>query len=161
MDPQCQPLAEPEYRAQATATDQQLVATVEQPAQHLGIRRLQEIFREHPDPLYHWVADHQVSPNNSRCEPVCPAPPACASHADRERGTGRCELRPTVIAHTVSFGSQSEARVQTREILLSVPHSLRKRRADAQAQFKGVPDQPATNPEQDRLPLLFSPIDSS
>jgi len=140
MHLQGQPLAEPEYYAQAAAIHQQIVATVEQPAQHLGIRRLQEIFREHPDRLYHWVTDRQVPPDNNRCER---------------------ELRPTVIARKVSFGSQSEAGAKTREILMSVLHTLRKRHPDPQAHFKGVLDQLATYPKQDPFPLLFPAFDSS
>jgi len=140
MHLQGQPLAEPEYYAQAAAMHQQIVATVEQPAQHLGIRRLQEIFREHPDRLYHWVTDRRVPPDNNRCER---------------------ELRPTVIARKVSFGSQSEAGAKTREILMSVLHTLRKRHPDPQAHFKGVLDQLATYPKQDPFPLLFPAFDSS
>ena len=129
-----QPMPDPQYYAQAAAIQQQIVATVEQPAQHLGIRRIQDIFREHPDRLYHWVADRQVPPDNNRCER---------------------ELRPTVIARKVSFGSQSDAGAKTREILMSVLHTLRKRHPDPQAHFKGVLDQLATNPHQDPFPLLF------
>lgn len=136
MHLQSQPLSESEYYAQATAIHQQIVATVEQPAQHLGIRRIQDIFREHPDRLYHWVTDRQVPPDNNRCER---------------------ELRPTVIARKVSFGSQSDAGAKTREVLMSVLHTLRKRHPDPQAQFKRVLDQLATNPQQDPFPLLFPP----
>jgi len=135
-----QPLADPEYYAQAAQLQQQLVAVAEQPADHLGIRSIQDIFRDHPDRLYHWVQDRRVPPDNNRCER---------------------ELRPTVIARKVSFGSQSSAGAQTREILMSVLHTLRKRHPDPQAHFKGVLDQLATNPQQDPFPLLFPPFDSS
>jgi transposase len=128
------PLAEAEYYAAAAALHQQIVAAVDQPARHLGIRQLQDIFREHPDRLYHWVADRQVPPDNNRCER---------------------ELRPTVIARKVSFGSQSEAGARTREILMSVLHTLRKRQADAQAHFKWVLDHLAADPRRDPFALLF------
>jgi len=36
------------------------------------------------------------------------------------------ELRPLVIARKVSFGSQSDAGAQTREILMTVLHTLKK-----------------------------------
>ena len=134
MHLQPQPLSDREYYAQAEALKQQIVATVEQPAQHLGIRRLQDIFREHPDRLYHWVTDRAVPPDNNRCER---------------------ELRPTVIARKVSFGSQSDAGAKTREILMSVLHTLKKRRAAAQAQFKWVLDQLAADPQRDPFALLF------
>jgi transposase len=140
MHLQSQPLADPTSYARAAAIHQQIVAVIEQPAQHLGIRHIQEIFREHPDRLYHWATDRRVPPDNNRCER---------------------ELRPTVIARKVSFGSQSEAGAKTREILMSVLHTLAKRHADPQAQFKRVLDHLATQPAQDPFPLLFPAFDSS
>lgn len=134
MHLQRQPLADPDYYAAAAALHQQIVAAVEAPARHLGIRQIQDIFREHPARLYHWVTDRQVPPDNNRCER---------------------ELRPTVIARKVSFGSQSDAGAKTREILMSVLHTLRKRRADAQAHFKWVLDQLAASPQRDPFALLF------
>lgn len=131
---QHQPLADPVYYTAAAALKDQIGAVIEQPAQHLGIRHLQDIFREHPDRLYHWVTDRAVPPDNNRCER---------------------ELRPTVIARKVSFGSQSDAGAKTREILMSVLHTLRKRRADAQAHFKWVLDQLAADPQRDPFALLF------
>lgn len=67
------------------------------------------------------------------------------------------ELRPTVIARKVSFGSQSQDRAKTREILMSVLHTLKKRRPDVEQYLKGVLDQLALDPKQDPLPLLFPP----
>ncbi len=128
------PLADGQYYAAAVALHQQIVAAVEAPARHLGIRQIQDIFREHPARLYHWVMDRQVPADNNRCER---------------------ELRPTVIARKVSFGSQSEAGAKTREILMSVLHTLRKRHADAQAHFKWVLDQLAAHPQRDPFALLF------
>jgi transposase len=130
-----QPLSDEAYFAQAAQLKAQIVATVEQPAQHLGIRRLQDIFRAHANRLYHWVTERAVPPDNNRAER---------------------ELRPTVIARKVSFGSQSDAGAKTREILMSVLHTLRKRRADAQAHFKWVLDQLAADPQRDPFALLFA-----
>jgi len=55
----------------------------------------------------------------------------------------------------VSFGSQSEAGAKTREVLMSVLHTLRKRRADAQAHLKWVLDRLAVEPKRDPFALLF------
>lgn len=110
------------------------MATIKQPAQHLGIRRIQEIVREQANRLYHWVTDRRVPPDNNRCER---------------------ELRPTVIARKVSFGSQSDAGATTREILMSVLHTLQKRRADAQAHLKWVLDTLAADPQRDPFALLL------
>lgn len=129
-----QPLADPAYYAAAAQLKEQIGAVVEQPAQHLGIRQIQDIFREHPARLYHWVTNRTVPPDNNRCER---------------------ELRPTVIARKVSFGSQSDAGAKTRETLMSLLQTLRKRRADAQAHLKWVLDQLAADPKRDPFALLF------
>jgi transposase len=131
---QGQPLPAPAYSTAAAQLTERIEAVVAQPAQHLGIRQIQDIFRAHPDRLYHWVTDRTVPADNNRCER---------------------ELRPTVIARKVSFGSQSAAGAQTREVLMSVLHTLRKRRANAQAHFKWVLDQLAANPTRDPFALLF------
>lgn len=134
MHLQGQPLPDPAYYAAAAALKDKIEAVVEQPAQHLGIRHLQEIFREHAARLYRWVTDRAVPPDNNRAER---------------------ELRPTVIARKVSFGSQSGAGAKTREILMSVLHTLKKRRANAPAHFKWVLDQLAAEPQRDPFALLF------
>ena len=50
------------------------------------------------------------------------------------------ELRPLVIARKISFGSQSEAGARTREVLMSVLHTLRKHTDDVTAAFQRVLD---------------------
>jgi hypothetical protein len=135
MHLQGQPLSDPAYYAAAAKLKAQIEAVVGAPAQHLGIRHLQEIFQERAARLYRWVTDRTVPPENNRAER---------------------ELRPTVIARKVSFGSQSDAGAKTREILMSVLHTLKKRRGDAQAHFKWVLGQLATDPQRDPFALLFS-----
>jgi hypothetical protein len=76
------------------------------------------------------------------------AVPADNNRAERE-------LRPTVIARKVSFGSQSDAGAKTREVLMSVVHTLAKRVSDPEAHFKAVLDQLATNPTKDPVNLLL------
>jgi len=65
------------------------------------------------------------------------------------------DLRPTVIARKVSFGSQSDAGAHTRGILMSVLHTLKKRGGDVVAHLKGVLDLLADDIHQDPWPLLF------
>ncbi len=107
---------------------------MEQPAQHLGVRQVQGIFRDNAHRVYHWVTNQAVPADNNRAER---------------------ELRPTVIARKVSFGSQSDAGAKTREILMSVVHTLAKRVADPEAHFKSVLDQLAADPTQDTAALLL------
>lgn len=133
------PLSDSQYYEQAAEIQQHMVSVCEQAAQHFGIRRIQDIFHDHSERLYHWVLDRRVPADNNRCER---------------------ELRPTVIARKVSFGSQSEEGAKTREILMSVLHTLKKRHPHAEQHLKWVLDQLATNPKQDPFPLLF-PNDTS
>ncbi|MBM3748677.1 MAG: IS66 family transposase [Acidobacteria bacterium] len=128
------PLADAEYYQQARSLKQQIVDLVEQPAQHLGVRQVQGIFRDNAHRLYHWVENRAVPPDNNRAER---------------------ELRPTVIARKVSFGSQSDAGAKTREVLMSVVHTLAKRVADPEAHFKSVLDKLAAGPNQDAVALLL------
>lgn len=134
-----QDLSDSHYYEQTAQLQSQIVSVCEQAAQHLGIRRIQDIFRDHSERLYHWVCDRRVPADNNRCER---------------------ELRPTVIARKVSFGSQSQEGAKTREILMSALHTLKKRHPQAEQHLKWVLDQLATNPKQDPFPLLF-PNDTS
>ena len=129
-----QDLSDSHYYEKAAQLQSHIVSVSKQPAQHLGIRRIQDIFCHHSERLYHWVCDRRVPADNNRCER---------------------ELRPTVIARKVSFGSQSQEGAKTREILMSVLHTLKKRHPQAEQHLKWVLDQLATNPKQDPFPLLF------
>lgn len=136
-----QPLPDAAYYEQAQATKAQIISVCEQSAQHLGIRHIQDIFRDNADRLYHWAEDRNVPADNNRSER---------------------ELRPTVIARKVSFGSQSDEGAKTREILMTVLHTLRKRHPEPEAHFKWVLDRLSENIQQDPFPLLFPPkADSS
>jgi transposase len=131
-----QPLPDPDYYAQTLQLQQQIQAAMAQPAQQRGIRRLQDLFTTNAHRLYHWVNHRDVPADNNRAER---------------------ELRPTVIARKVSFGSQSDAGAKTRETLMSLVHTLQKRVADPEAHFKRVLDQLALNPKLDPVSLLFPP----
>ncbi len=129
------PLAEADYYDQARRIQQQIVDLVKQPATHLGVRQVQGIFGDHAHRLYHWVENRAVPADNNRAER---------------------ELRPTVIARKVSFGSQSDTGAKTREVLMSVVHTLAKRVADPEAHFKSVLDQLAADPTRNPVDLLFN-----
>jgi transposase len=128
------PLADAEYYAQARWLKQQIVDLAGKPAQHLGVRQIQDIFRDNAHRLYHWVENRAVPADNNRAER---------------------ELRPTVIARKVSFGSQSDAGAKTREVLMSVVHTLAKRVPAPEAHFKTVFGQLAADPTQDSVALLL------
>lgn len=129
-----QPISDEEFYARAKTVKSEIVAVVKRPALHLGIRHIQDIFREKEHRMYHWAVDRRVPADNNLAE----------------RG-----VRPTVLARKTSFGSQSDAGAETRGILMTVLCTLRKRGFDATAQLKTVLDKLAEDIHQDPFPLLF------
>lgn len=62
---------------------------------------------------------------------------------------------PTVIARKVSFGSQAEEGARTREVLMSVMQSLKKRVANPRERFKNVLGQISRGEEINLYKALF------
>lgn len=134
------PLSDAQFYKQAKEIKDQILNLVHAPAQHLAIRRIQEIFHDNEDRMYHWAKDRRVPADNNLAER---------------------DLRPTVIARKVSFGSQSEEGAQTREILMTVLHTLKKQtKNDVISALKTTLDQLAKDPSLDPYKLLF-PNDTS
>src|SRR3974377_53736 len=104
------------------------MALAQAPAQHPGIQKIQNIFRDHTKRLFHWSKSPRIPADNNRAER---------------------ELRPLVIARKISFGSQSEAGARTRETLMTVLHTLRKRVPDVATAFQAALDQLAEQPDAD------------
>jgi len=74
----------------------------------------------------------------------------------RRRGwNSKWRLRLWSIARKISFGSQSEQGAQTREILMSVLHTLRKRTDNVFDAFLRCLDALAENTKRDPYGLLF------
>lgn len=132
-----QPIQDPDFYPLAAQIKTQILAVVDAPSTHLGIRRIQEIFLENAPRLYHWAQDRQVPADNNLAER---------------------DLRPTVIARKVSFGSISDAGAHTRGILMSVLYSLKKHRFNVEYHLKSVLDQLAKDTSHDPYPLLFPKI---
>lgn len=98
------------------------------------MRGYQDLFGQNAKRLYHWADD--------------PAIPAENNLAERE-------LRPLVVARKISFGSQSLNGAHTREVLMTVLHTLRKQ-SDTPAQaFRAALDQLAAHPDADPFKLFF------
>jgi hypothetical protein len=134
-----QKISDEEYYRQAHGLKEKIMAVSRSPAHHLGIRAVQDIFTTHENRLFHWAADRRVPADNNRAER---------------------DLRPTVIARKVSFGSSSDAGAETRSVLMSVLHTLNKRRGEQSLEsvFKEILDQLAKNPEIDLIPLVLRPL---
>lgn len=133
------PISDDQYYKQAKEIKSQILEVVHDSAHHLAIRRIQETFHENEQRLYRWADDRQIPADNNLAER---------------------DLRPTVIARKVSFGSQSEAGANTRSILMTVLHTLKKRVSDPGEMLKTALDQLAKNPTLDPFALLF-PNDTS
>ena len=124
-----------DFRRQARALKRQILKAVKTPALHPAIHRIQGIFRDHSERLYHWAADRSVPADNNLAE---------------------LELRPLVIARKVSFGSQSDAGARTREILMTTLVTLRRRHPDDyRERLKATLDRLALDPAADPYNLLF------
>jgi hypothetical protein len=129
-----QPLDDVEFYAQATRIRCEIETAMCQPALHMGIRRIQDIFRENKHRLYHWSEDRKVPAENNLAER---------------------DLRPSVIARKISFGSVTDAGARTRSTLTTVVTTLRKRGMDAAQQIKETLDVLARDVSHDVYHLLF------
>jgi len=127
-------LSKREFGKQAGVLAGKIRGVIRRPARHPAVQSYQDIFRQKADRLYHWAKD--------------PCVPAENNFAERE-------LRPLVVARKVSFGSQSRKGATTREVLMSVLHTLRKRTADPTTALRGCLDQMAENPQAKPFELLF------
>ena len=123
-----------QYRKQAKELRRKLKYAMNSPAQHLGVRSYQDLFRENAKRLYHWADD-----------PTIPA----------ENNLAERELRPLVVARKISFGSQSHNGAHTREVLMTVLHTLRKQTDNPAQAFRAALDQLAARPQAVPFNLLF------
>jgi transposase len=128
-----------QFKRQAAKIKNELLNIVNRQARHPAIQRVQDIFREKAERLYHWAEDRNIPADNNLAER---------------------ELRPLVIARKISFGSQSGAGARTREILMTVLHTLKKRTPDVTTAFKSALDKLAEQSNIDPYKAIFS-FDSS
>ena len=128
-----------QFKRQAAKIKAAILHITNSQAKHPAIQKTQDIFRQKADRLYHWADDRTIPADNNLAER---------------------ELRPLVIARKVSFGSQSDAGARTRETLMTVLQTLKKRTPDVTAAFKSALDKLAQEPDIDPADTLFS-LDSS
>jgi transposase len=126
-----------DYLIQAVKLQTLIMDAAGREANHPAIQGFQNIFREHPERLFQWVKSPDI--------------PAENNFAERN-------LRPTVIARKLSFGSQSDKGMQTREVLMSFLHTARLRGLDPEAALKDALDILSRDPTADVLPIFgFKP----
>jgi transposase len=128
-----------QFNRQAAKIKNEIINITNSQAKHPAIQKIQDIFREKAERLYHWAEDCNVPADNNLAER---------------------ELRPLVIARKISFGSQSDAGARTRELLMTVLHTLKKRTPDVTAAFKSGLDRLAEQSDIDPYKAIFS-FDSS
>jgi len=127
-------ISDRQFYRRAKTTKQAIIGVVEGPARHPVIQRLQDIFHHKAHRMYRWAEDRNI--------------PAENNFAERQ-------LRGVVIARKVSFGSQSDAGAQTREILMSVVLTLKQHFDDFQTRFKNALDRLAENTNLHPYQVLF------
>ncbi len=134
-----QNISDKKFYSHARALKGKILKVINSPAKHPGIQRIQNIFRDNHGRMYHWVKSRNVPADNNLAER---------------------ELRPTAIARKVSFGSQSDEGAKTREILMTILHTLKKRTPNFAAQFKSALDRLAADTSFDAYQALFPPPDT-
>jgi transposase len=132
-------ITDKQFKRQAGKIKKEILNIVNRQARHPAIQKIQDIFREKAERLYHWADDRNVPADNNLAER---------------------ELRPLVIARKISFGSQSDAGARTRETLMTVLHTLKKRAPDVTIAFKSALDKLAEQGNIDPYKAIFS-FDSS
>jgi transposase len=119
----------------AANTKSEIVKAMNAEANHAGIQKIQNIFRDNPDKLYHWAKDRNVPAENNLAER---------------------ELRPIVIARKISFGSHSDAGARTREIIMTVLVTLKKKeKKQTFTKFANFLNQAAGGNDKKSYNLLF------
>lgn len=129
-----QAITDCEFAQRAALLKSDIEAVMQSPAKHLGIQHIQNIFRQNPLRLYQWAIDRHVPADNNLAER---------------------DLRPSVIARKISFGSASDAGARARSVLATVVSTLKKQQINVSAHLKNVLDQLACNINQDPTSLLF------
>jgi len=132
-------ITDKQFKRQAAKIKNEIINITNRQAKHPAIQKIQDIFREKADRLYHWAEDRNTPADNNLAER---------------------ELRPLVIARKISFGSQSDAGAKTREILMTVLHTLKKKVPDVTTAFKSALDKMAEQANIDPNKAIFG-FDSS
>jgi len=117
-----------QYKLKAEKLKMDIMTICRQQANHPGVQKFQNIFRENEDRLFQWV--------------TYPGVPCENNHAERN-------LRPVVISRKLSFGCQSERGMKTREIIMSVLHTVGCRGIDAQVFLETILNAICQDPNSD------------
>ena len=130
-----QKITDEQFKQTAQGIKEKIRQLARAPAKQTAIQTYQSIFVENEKRLFHWAHDRGIPADNNRAER---------------------ELRPTVIARKVSFGSQSEKGAYTRSILMSIFHTAAKRleHQTIKQWFLSTLDKLADNPDVNLSDLI-------
>jgi transposase len=129
-----QPITDEEFYRRSAQLRDEIQATMANGAQHMGIRRIQDIFRVHEARLFHWSFNRAIPAENNLAER---------------------DLRPSVVARKVSYGSVTDAGAQVRSTLTTVVTTLKKQGYEVSRQLKHALDVLARIPDHDPYALLL------
>ena len=102
------------FAREAESTRSKIAELAGRSARDPELQKVQNIFREHPDRVYHWARGPDIPAENNRAE----------------RG-----VRGLVVARKTSFGGQSEEALRVREVNQSVMETLALRCDDPAAKL--------------------------
>ena len=122
-----------DYVIAATTIKDNIMAVCYKEANHPGIQQFQNIFRRHPERMFQWVKSPDIPAENNFAE----------------RG-----VRPSVIARKISFGSQAERGMLTRELLMTFLYTARIRGLNPNTTLEKALNMLCCNPDADIAPLL-------
>lgn len=128
-----------EFLERAGELRKEIMALCEQQARHPAVQHIQNIFREEPERLFQWAKSPDI--------------PADNNYAERA-------VRLLVISRAISFGSQSERGLNTREILMTVLHTAKCRGRDPAKFLEELLNILAKNPKADISNALALPPES-
>jgi len=121
------------YIQEAEKLKSKIIDMCNESGHHPAVQHLQNIFRENREKMYQWADDPDI--------------PAENNFAEREH-------RPVVINRKISFGSQSDRGLATREVLMSVMHTAATKGLSPESFIKNVLDMIAIDKNADVAMLL-------
>ncbi len=123
-----------EYQQAAEKIKAKILELSNREAKHPAVRRWQDFYVENAKRLYQWCKSAEI--------------PAENNYSERE-------IRKTVIARKISYGSQSEEGAETREIWTSILESLRKREENPKEKLVEALNKLSQNEDLDIAEELF------
>lgn len=128
-----QEISDKDFLKKAKKLKKDIKKIIHSASKHLGIKKIQEIFLNNEHRMYHWINRKVPADNNL---------------AERD-------LRPSVIARKLSYGSVSKRSAQIRSVLTTVCSTLKKQDYNVNKKIKELLDSIAINNTNDLFTILF------